>query len=104
MDCFSNIIKGRSLSLQDLITCSREHLSPKFDECTTLLVEELDKDSKRKSLLELFSMMSKCSKKVQARNIVEQCSKGLKKVTLGNISKMNRCGQKLLGNYHPFLG
>ena len=99
MDCFwSNIIKRLSASLQDQITCSREHLSPKFDECTTL-VEELDEDSKKKIPFEmmpkLFSKRSKCVKIVQARIIAEQCSKGMKKVTFGNISKMKRSGGKL---------
>ena len=96
MECFESSQPTESYQpskqefLQSLATCSSEHLSPHFDECTAMM-ENLAKDPEKNSL-EMGKQIFTCNSRVVTRNLVEQCSRDMTEVTPENLLAVTECG------------
>jgi len=78
--------------LQSRISCSRQYLSPHFSECTYMM-EDAEKEPKKKYRKEVLSQISECFKRVRTRNIVERCFRGTKDVNTLNAVDAILCGR-----------
>jgi len=96
MECFKSSQPTESYQpsrqefLQSLATCSSEHLSPHFDECTAMmkvLAEDPENNSK-----EMGKQIFICNSRVVTRNLVEQCSSNMTEVTSENLLAVTECG------------
>merc|ERR1711872_256921 len=81
---------SKSEYVKSLATCSAEHLSPHYDECTTMM-EEMAVDPEKNS-----ETMGKgiflCYMRVVTKNLVEQCSNGMTETTPENLLTVMECG------------
>jgi len=96
MECFESTQPteseqpSKSEYVKSLATCSAEHLSPHYDECTTMM-EEMAVDPEKNS-----ETMGKgiflCYMRVVTKNLVEQCSDGMTETSPENLLNVMQCG------------
>jgi len=96
MECFDSTkpseseLPSKSDYVKSLATCSAEHLSPLYDECTEMM-EEMAVDPEKNS-----KTMGKgiffCYLRVVTKNLVEQCSSGMAEATAENLLNVMECG------------
>jgi len=67
-----------------MTTCSEQHLTPKYDHCTTMFK---DSSSDKKAT-------EKCYMKVLIKDMVERCSTGVTEATADTLSTVMECGRK----------
>merc|ERR1711981_1068940 len=98
MECFESTKPRESEELsksdyvKSLATCSAEHLSPHYDECTTMM-EEMAVDPEKYSKT-MGKGIFLCYLRVVTKNLVEQCSNEMEltDTTPENLLSVMQCG------------
>jgi len=96
MECFESTQPtesdqpSKSEYVKSLATCSAEHLSPQYDECTTMM-EEMAVDPEKNSKT-MGKGIFLCYMRVVTKNLVEQCSNGMTETTPENLLNVMQCG------------
>jgi len=83
-------LPSKSDYVKSLASCSAKHLSPKYDQCTSMM-KEMSEDPETKSKT-MGKDIFLCYMRVVTKNLVEQCSNGMTETTPENLLTVMECG------------
>ena len=97
LECFESTkpseskLPSKSDYVKSLAGCSAQHLSPLYDECTSMM-DEMAKDPENNSKT-MGKGIFLCYMRVVTKNLVEQCSIEMVSATPENLLRVMECGR-----------